>query len=355
MRALLKTFIVAVLVSLYTATPAYADEIRPALLDIKQQNTGLFAVTWKVPTRGDKVLAITPQLPDSLELLGTPTLQQAPGAQIEHATYKSNGESLTGQMITIEGLTAVQTDVLLLIQLQDGTQHSAILRPSAPQFTIPLEASKLQVAGDYWRMGTIHILEGVDHLLFVFGLLLLSGRLRLLIETVTSFTVGHSLTLSLCALDWLRIPSGPAEVAIAASLLLLAVELARGPEQPVTWMRRRPWLMAMSFGLLHGLGFAGALRELGLPQEELLTALFSFNLGIEIGQLAFIGAVLFLGWAAVRAFGRGSSEPLIADISNASVLALPKGVQWIPVYGMGTLSAYWFWVRTATWMGAGGV
>ena len=173
MRAFIKICIVVLLSGLSATTPATADEIRPALLDIKQQNTGLFAVTWKVPTRGDKVLAITPQLPDSLELVGTPTVQQAPGAQIEHATYKSNADSLTGQMIVIDGLTAVQTDVLLLIQLRDGTQHSAILRPSSPQFTIPLEASKLAVAADYWRLGTIHILEGVDHLLFVLALLLI--------------------------------------------------------------------------------------------------------------------------------------------------------------------------------------
>ena len=156
-RALVHTIVFAVLVVLYLALPAHADEIRPALLDIKEQNTGLFAVTWKVPTRGDRILAITPQLPDSLELLGSPSVQDIPGARIEHATYKNNGASLTGQSIVINGLSALQTDVLLLIQLQDGTQHSAILRPGSPEFTIPLEASKLEIAGDYWHMGTIHI------------------------------------------------------------------------------------------------------------------------------------------------------------------------------------------------------
>jgi len=142
-----RLFCIAVLMGLFLAMPVNADEIRPALLDIKEQNTGLFAVTWKVPTRGDRVLAITPQLPNSLEMVGSPTVQDMP--------------------------LAVQTDVLLLIQLQDGTQHSAILRPASPEFTIPLEASKLKVAGDYWRMGTIHILEGADHLLFVLALLLI--------------------------------------------------------------------------------------------------------------------------------------------------------------------------------------
>ena len=153
-----------------TAMPASADEIRPALLDIKQQNTGLFTVTWKVPMRGDRVLAITPQLPSSLEQVGSPSVQKVPGARIENTTYKNNAESLTGQTIVIDGLQALQTDVLLLVQLQDGTQPSAILRPASPEFTIPLEASKLEVAADYWRLGTIHILEGADHLLFVLAL-----------------------------------------------------------------------------------------------------------------------------------------------------------------------------------------
>ena len=131
----------AVLIGLCVTMPASADEIRPALLDIKEQNTGLFAVTWKVPVRGDRVLAITPQLPDSLELLGSTSVQDVPGARVEHSTYKNTADSLTGQTLVIDGLAAVQTDVLLLVQLQDGSQHSAILRPSSSEFTIPLQAS----------------------------------------------------------------------------------------------------------------------------------------------------------------------------------------------------------------------
>jgi hypothetical protein len=158
-RSLLKSFVLALFIALNAAAPAIADEIRPALLDIKEQNTGLFAVTWKVPMRGDRVLAISPILPESLKMVGSPSVQNVPGAKIEHATYKNTAESLTGQMVVINGLSAVQTDVLLLIQLQDGTQHSAILRPSSPEFMIPLEASKLQVAGDYWLMGTIRFIS----------------------------------------------------------------------------------------------------------------------------------------------------------------------------------------------------
>ena len=185
MRLIKSLWLAVVLMGLYPGLPVTADEIRPALLDIKEQSTGLFAVTWKVPTRGDRVLAITPQLPESLELLGSPTAQDMPGARVEHATYKNNQDSLTGQTIVIEGLSALQTDVLLLVQLQDGTQHSAILRPASPSFTIPLQASKLKIAGDYWRMGSIHILEGVDHLLFVLALMLIVHGLGPLLKGVT--------------------------------------------------------------------------------------------------------------------------------------------------------------------------
>jgi len=333
MRALLKTFIVAVLVSLYTATPAYADEIRPALLDIKQQNTGLFAVTWKVPTRGDKVLAITPQLPDSLELLGTPTLQQAPGAQIEHATYKSNGESLTGQMITIEGLTAVQTDVLLLIQLQDGTQHSAILRPSAPQFTIPLEASKLQVAGDYWWMGTIHILEGVDHLLFVLALLLIVVGFKQLLTAVTAFTVAHSITLVLATLGVVNVPAAPTEAIIALSILFLATEIVHKHNGQFSLTEKYPWVVAFVFGLFHGLGFAGALSEIGVPQHEVPLALFMFNVGVETGQLIFIAVVL----------------SLVAVLKKLSFTA-PQGAWRLLPYSIGSVAAFWTIERVASFL-----
>jgi hypothetical protein len=274
--------------------PAHADEIRPALLDIKEQNTGLFAVTWKVPTRGNRVLAITPQLPESLELLGSPSVQDIPGARIEHATYKNNGASLTGQRIVIDGLSALQTDVLLLIQLQNGTQHSAILRPGSPEFTIPLEASKFEIAGDYWRMGTIHILEGVDHLLFVLALLLIVPGLGPLVKAVTAFTVAHSITLALATLGVVHVPAAPTEAIIALSILFLASEIIHQRNGVIGITERYPWVIAFIFGLFHGLGFAGALSEIGVPQHEVPLALFMFNVGVETGQLAFIAVVLSL-------------------------------------------------------------
>jgi hydrogenase/urease accessory protein HupE len=304
--------------------PASADEIRPALLDIKEQNTGLFAVTWKVPTRGNKALAITPQLPDSLEPVGSPSVQAVPGAQIEHATYRNNAESLTGQTIIIDGLQALQTDVLLLVQLQDGTQHSAILRPSSPAFTIPLEASKLEVAADYWRLGTVHILEGADHLLFVLALLLIVSGFGQLLKAVTAFTVAHSITLALATLGMVHVPAAPTEAIIALSILFLATEIIHKHNGQFSLTESYPWVIAFAFGLFHGLGFAGALSEIGVPQHEVPLALFMFNVGVETGQLLFIGAVL----------------TLIALLKRLPLTA-PQGAWRLLPYSIGSVAAFW--------------
>jgi hydrogenase/urease accessory protein HupE len=330
-----RLFFVVVLIGLFTAMPANADEIRPALLDIKEQNTGLFAVTWKVPTRGDRVLAITPKLPSSLELLGSPTVQDVPGARIEHTTYKNTGESLTGQTIVIDGLLALQTDVLLLIQLQDGTQHSAILRPASPEFTIPLEASKLKVAGDYWRMGTIHILEGADHLLFVLALLLIVSGLGPLVKAVTAFTVAHSITLALATLGVVHVPAAPTEAIIALSILFLATEIVHKHNGQFSLTESYPWVIAFIFGLFHGLGFAGALSEIGVPQHEVPLALFMFNVGVETGQLLFIAVVL----------------SLIAMLKRLP-LTVPQGAWRVMPYAIGSVAAFWTIERVVSFLPA---
>ncbi len=325
--------IAVLLVGLFPAMQANADEIRPALLDIKEQGTGLFAVTWKVPTRGDKVLAITPRLPESLQLLGSPTIQEAPGARIEHATYKSSGAPLSGQTITIDGLSAMQTDVLLLVQLQDGASHSAILRPSSPEFMIPLEPSKLKVAGDYWRMGTVHILEGVDHLLFVLALMLIVTGFKPLLKAVTAFTVAHSITLALATLGVVHIPSAPTEALIALSILFLAVEIIHSRQGKISLTEQYPWVVAFAFGLFHGLGFAGALSEIGLPQQEIPLALLMFNVGVETGQLMFIAVVL----------------ALFAVLKRLPV-TLPQGAWRVLPYSIGSIAAYWTIDRVMSFM-----
>ncbi len=313
-----------VLVGLYPAMQVNAHEIRPALLDIKERDTGWFDVTWKVPTRGDRMLAITPQLPDSLELLGSPSVKDIPGARIEHSTYKSNDEPLTGKTIVIDGLSALQTDVLLHIQLADGTTHSAILRPGSPEFTIPLQASKLEVAGSYWRMGVVHILKGVDHLLFVLALLLIVSGFGPLLKAVTAFTVAHSITLALATLGFVHVPPAPTEAIIALSILFLASEIIRQRNGEIGLTERFPWLIAFIFGLFHGLGFAGALSAIGVPQHEVPLALFMFNVGVETGQLLFIAVVLGL-----------------FKLLRRLPVTVPQGAWRVLPYGIGGVAAFW--------------
>jgi hydrogenase/urease accessory protein HupE len=274
--------------------PANAHEIRPGLLDIKERDNGWFDVTWKVPVRGEQVLPVLPILPDSLELLGTPIVQDIPGARIQRATYRSNGEPLTGKTIVIDGLSALQTDVLLAIEFNDGVRHSAILRPGSPTFTVPLKASKGDVAVSYWRMGVVHILEGIDHLLFVLALLLIVSGIGPLVKAVTAFTVAHSITLALATLGMVNVPPKPTEAIIALSIVFLATEIVHKRNGQIGLTERYPWLIAFIFGLFHGLGFAGALSEIGVPQHEVPLALFTFNVGVETGQLLFIAAVLSL-------------------------------------------------------------
>jgi hypothetical protein len=303
---------------------ASAHEIRPALLDISERDNGWFDVTWKVPTRGDRVLAITPSLPDNLEPLGSPSVLDIPGARVERATYQSDGEPLTGKRIHIDGLSALQTDVLLHIELQDGTTHSAILRPGAPAFTIPEQASKLEVAVSYWRMGVIHILEGVDHLLFVLALMLLLPGFGPLLKAVTAFTVAHSITLALATLGVVHVPSAPTEAIISLSIVFLAAEIICVRRGEIGLTERYPWLIAFAFGLFHGLGFAGALSEIGIPSHEVPLALFTFNVGVESGQILFIGAVL----------------GLLALLRRLPVSA-PQGAWRLLPYGIGGMAAFW--------------
>ena len=328
-----KVFLAIAVLCLHSATPAYADEIRPALLDIKEQTTGLYAVTWKVPIISGRVLAITASLPDGLELIGAPIIEDIAGSRIERATYKNNGEPLTGQTVVIDGLTAIQTDVLLLIQLQDGTQHSAILRPAAPSFVIPAKASKLQVASDYWRMGTIHILEGADHLLFVLALMLIVVGFKSLLQAVTAFTVAHSITLALATLGLVQLPAAPTEAIIALSIVFLAAEIVHQRNGVIGITERFPWVIAFIFGLFHGLGFAGALSEIGVPQHEVPLALLMFNVGVETGQVLFIAVVL----------------ALIALLKRLP-LTPPQAAWRLLPYSIGGIAAFWTIERVTTFI-----
>jgi hypothetical protein len=323
----------ALLLAIGVSTPAHAHEIRPALLDITETRPGWFDVTWKVPMRGDMVLAIEPVLPPSLEPVGPPAVRVIPGANVQRLTCRVDeaaGGSIVGESIFIDGLSELQIDVLLRIDLADGTSHSAILRPSSPTFVIPAQASKGEVALSYTRMGVTHILEGIDHLLFVLAMMLLVTGFWRLLKTITAFTVAHSVTLALATLGFVNVPSAPTEALIALSIVFVAVEIIRKRRGEAGFAERNPWSIAFLFGLFHGLGFAGALSDIGVPQNEVPLALLMFNVGVEVGQVIFVCVVL-----VVLGMIRQVKLPSIRQP------ALQHAFAAAPVYAIGSIAAFW--------------
>jgi hypothetical protein len=323
-RVALWISLIAVLLT--PARETSAHEVRPAFLELSETEANHFIMTWKVPALGDFRLSVTPRLPASCHLSGGLTSIRAGGAFIEHGRVNCDRD-LAGQTITIDGLGATMTDVLARIRMADGTVRSARMTPSDPSFTVPAQAGPLMVLSAYIGLGVEHILFGIDHLLFVLCLLLMVHGIRNLLATVTAFTLAHSITLAAATLGFIRVPAAPVEASIALSIVFLASELVRGGARP-TVARSYPWLVAFTFGLLHGLGFAGALAEVGLPQGEIPLALFAFNVGVELGQLAFVAAVLSL----VR-------------LVQVAQIRLPAWTPRAAGYAIGSMATFWVFAR----------
>jgi hydrogenase/urease accessory protein HupE len=301
-----------------------AHPLAPSLLELTEVPNGEVEVRWKVPALRVRGSEVQPQFPSHCKELVPPVGSPEGEAIVLRWRMDCGPAGLAGEEVGVSGLGSGSNDALLRVALADGRVFQHVLRSEEPIWVVPETDLPQSVFTGYLRLGFDHILEGLDHLLFVLGLLLLATRPWLLIETITSFTIGHSVTLALAALGIAQVPSRPVEVLIAVSILVLALELARGPAARPTLLRRFPWGMAFLFGLLHGLGFAGALAEIGLPPDDLPLALFSFNLGIEAGQLAFVACVVVLGLLLRPLLRR---RPAWADL--------------VPAYGIGCLAAYW--------------
>jgi hypothetical protein len=313
----------AVLLFVALPAPLRAHPLAPSLLQIEEVEAGRARVTWKTPVLRVPGSDLRPVLPPLCQASGEHSARQDGSAWIEQWRLDCPG-GLIGSTVRVDGIAASKADVLLRIALADGRSFRRVLTTEEPSFQVPEKETPLDVARGYAGLGLQHILGGFDHLLFVLGLILLVPRRRLLLWTITAFTLGHSVTLSAAVLGFVHIPPRPVEVLIAFSILLLAGELARGEEAPPTLMRRFPWMMAFTFGLLHGLGFAGALAEVGLPDDEIPLALSSFNVGIEVGQVLVVAVVLA---------GRAALAPWIAR--------LPARTALVPPYVIGTLAAFW--------------
>jgi hydrogenase/urease accessory protein HupE len=308
---------------------ARAHEVRPGYLELRETEPGLFAMTWKVPALGEYRLAIEPMFPAFCRTIGETMTAQVDSAFVERGRIQCL-KSLAGAPIVIRGLEATQTDVLVRIETVYGAVETGRVTPSRPEFIVPALPSRLTVLWTYFQLGVEHILTGVDHLLFVLCLVLLVPTVRKLVATVTAFTIAHSITLAAATLGFVHVPATPVEATIALSIVFLASELLRDPANRSTITQGYPWMVAFSFGLLHGLGFAGALAEIGLPQGEIPSSLFAFNLGVECGQLAFIAAVLSVGYLARR--------------------LLPRTPAWAfrtVAYGIGCTASFWIFERLA--------
>lgn len=316
--------IVALLVA---AAPSFGHTFAPSLLELRQEADNV-SVRFKQPTVRVVGSRLVPLLPPSCKTIAGPETRTEGTGVV--TTWRLTCPALVGEEIAVDGIGASRADLLLRLELADGRTVHHVLTADRPSFTVPKATTPLDVAGLYARLGVDHILGGFDHLLFVLGLVLLIEGRRRLVATVTAFTAGHSVTLAAAALGLVFVPQGLTESAIALSILLLAVELTR-PRSTESRLRRSPWTMAALFGLLHGLGFAGALTEIGLPEREIPSALLSFNLGIELGQLAFVVGVLGLG----------------ALVARLTVPAQRQTLRLAPVYVIGTLSTFWFLERLA--------
>jgi len=302
----------------------HSHELRPGFLEIKQAGGETYDIRFKVPARGDMRLGLYVQLPDSCTNETPPRSESAGAAFVERLSVSCPG-GLAGNQVSIAGLSGTFTDVVVRVESSDGAVQATRLTPDQPYFTVAAAPTWLDTARTYFLLGVEHILLGIDHLLFVLALLLLVRNTWMLVKVITAFTVAHSITLALAALGWAQIPQAPVEAVIALSIMFVAAETIRPRRHENDLVSKAPWVIAFAFGLLHGLGFGGALKEIGLPQSDVPLALLTFNLGVEAGQLLFVFAVLGLK----------------AVIDRALTVKLPWA-RTVAGYGIGSLAAVWF-------------
>jgi hydrogenase/urease accessory protein HupE len=333
-----KTFLllVALFFLILGARSLFAHEVRPGYLELRQTGPETYDAFWKVPARGDLRLGLYVGLPENCENIAPTRSYQEAGAFTERWSVACKG-GLTNNRIIINGLSATFTDVLVSVESSEGTAQVVKLTPSSPSFIVEAAPSGLQVAGTYLRLGVEHILLGIDHLLFILALLLIVKGWRRLIGTITAFTVAHSITLAAATLGFVHVPQQPVEAAIALSIVFVAGELVHGLQGRPGLTERWPWVVAFVFGLLHGFGFASALRAVGLPEQSIPLALFLFNIGVELGQLFFVAAVVSVLFV-VKTF---LTKQRVSILTASGFVQLDKGVAYI----IGSLAFYWVFER----------
>jgi hypothetical protein len=315
------------------AWPAGAHEARPGYLELNETAQGQYDVLWKQPANGEYALRLNPVFPNDCTLSGADNRRLLPGAMLTRFRLACP-DGLEGQPVTIDGLEMTLTDVLVRLQKLDGREETHLARATDTTVTIGGGGGGWARAGTYLSLGIQHIAMGVDHLLFVLGLLLIVRDRWTLLKTISAFTVAHSLTLAAATFGIASVPGQPLNAAIALSILFLGVEVVRTNRGEDSLTARKPWLVAFAFGLLHGFGFATGLTAMGLPRAEIPQALLLFNVGVEIGQLAFVAIVLGLE----RAF-------------RQMEIVWPRPVAALPAFVVGVAGAFWTWQRLAIFFG----
>ena len=333
---MLRLLLVTVLWATLTGAVANSHALEPGYLEIEDLGEGFHRVFWRKPSVKQAPMDIHAHLPDSCSI-STPPPPRFDGMAWVASWNTLCVGGLAGQTITIDGLSKTSTDVLMRYQTEVGQDATVRLTAQTSSFVVPEKTTMMQVMQSYLVLGVEHILEGFDHLLFVFAMLLLIRDKWRLVGAVTAFTVAHSITLVAASLGWLSLPSKPVEAVIALSIVFLAVELCKHNANQRRLSERWPWIVSFSFGLLHGYGFAGALSEIGLPQDDLAQALLGFNLGVEVGQLLFVFAVLVLWsiFSRLQLAGRYSGQQ--RGFISTTVFG----------YAIGGVSAYWVVERIA--------
>jgi hydrogenase/urease accessory protein HupE len=338
-------YLASFLLSLLLCAPSLAHESRPAYLEIKETAPGQFSVLWRTPVLAGMRLPVVFKLPDDVKNLKAPVVQELADSLVEQRSIDAGPNGLSGKRIEFPGLQLTITDVLVRAEMLDGRKWTTIARPSQPWVEVAASQTWWDVIGTYLVEGIRHILFGADHMLFVLGLLLIVKNRWMLLKTVTAFTVAHSITLALATLGYAEAPVLPLNAAIALSILFLGPEIVKqqkaryeihdtrfaNPASHIPSLTvRYPWVVAFAFGLLHGFGFASALTGAGLPSADLPLALLSFNIGVEVGQLAFVALIMGLE----RSF-------------HVLEFRWPRWVQALPGYAVGSLGAFWTIQRVA--------
>lgn len=304
---------------------SYAHEMDPGLVDITQLSEHKFEINWSAPVYFKKKHPARLVLPEHWQVLATKPVRKVRDSHLYSQLVNIPNDDFSKSKINIKGLEKTITEVFVRTLWLSGKKTSLLVLPQDPWFEIAANKTSWQIAGDYIYLGVDHILEGFDHLSFVLMLMWIVTLKRKLLLTITAFTLAHSLTLAAASFSIVSLPGPPVETMIALSIVFMAVELLKINQGRSSLTAQYPWLVAFFIGLIHGFGFSGALKDIGLPDGEILLALISFNVGVELGQLLFISVILVL-----------------TTLFNKIINTRPIWVNNIPVYIVGGMASFWF-------------